>query len=345
MAESDAAQTRATALIVGCTGPVLSDDEHSFFRDADPLGFILFQRNCETPDQIRALVTTFRDAVGRSNAPVLIDQEGGRVQRLRPPHWRDAPPAKAFADLYRNAPEIAREGAFLNALLIGRDLADLGITVDCAPVADVPQPDAHDIIGDRAYGLEPTSVAELGRAVCEGLMAAGVLPVIKHMPGHGRAMADSHLELPVVDAPIDQLRTVDFPPFKDLADMPWAMTAHVIYSALDADDAATNSTSVIGDVIRSELGFDGVLVSDDLGMKALEGDFGTRARRALAAGCDVALHCSGDMDEMIAAAAGAGPLTVATEARIERTENERLAAGPSPVLSEAALTRLEELLA
>ncbi len=337
-------ETRPTALIVGCSGIALSDDERSFFRDADPLGLILFQRNCETPDQIRALVDDFRAAVGRNDAPVLIDQEGGRVQRLRPPHWRDAPPAKVFANRYADDPMGAREGAFLNALLIGRDLADLGITIDCAPVVDVPQPDAHDIIGDRAHGQTPETVVDLSRAVCEGLLAAGVLPVIKHIPGHGRARADSHLELPEVDAPPEDLRAVDFPPFKGLCDMPWAMTAHVVYTALDANDAATNSASVVHDVIRGELGFAGVLVSDDLGMKALEGDFGTRARRALAAGCDVALHCSGDMDEMIAAAAGAGLLSVAAQARLERAENERLAAGSSPVLSEAALARLEELL-
>jgi len=333
-----------TALIVGCEGTRLSADERAFYRDADPLGFIVFLRNCETPDQVHALVSDFRNAVGRGDAPVLIDQEGGRVQRLTPPHWRDAPPAKVFADLHDRDPEAAREAAFLNALMIGRDLAALGITVDCAPVLDVPQADAHDIIGDRAHGRVPATVAFLGRAVCEGLMAAGVLPVIKHLPGHGRARADSHEELPVVEAPVEDLRTVDFPPFAELSDQPWAMTAHVVYTALDAEQPATLSPSVIGEVIRGELGFDGVLVSDDLGMKALAGDFATRARRSLAAGCDVALHCSGDMDEMIAAAGGSGPLTAAAQVRLARAEAERQAAGSSPVLTEAALARLGELL-
>jgi beta-N-acetylhexosaminidase len=334
-----------TALIVGCEGPRLSAEERAFFRDADPLGFILFLRNCEAPDQIHGLVADFCDVVGRADAPVLIDQEGGRVQRLKPPHWRDAPPAKVFADLHAGDPEAAREAAFLNALLIGRDLAALGINVDCAPVLDVPQADAHDIIGDRAHGDTPETVAFLGRAVCEGLLAASVSPVIKHLPGHGRARADSHEELPVVDAPMEDLRAVDFRPFTALSDQPWAMTAHVVYTALDADAPATLSPAVIADVIRGELGFDGVLVSDDLGMKALDGDFATRARRALAAGCDVALHCSGNMDEMIAAANGAGPLTAAAQTRLARAEAERQAAGASPVLTEAALARLEELLA
>jgi beta-N-acetylhexosaminidase len=333
------------ALILGCSGTSLSNDERRFFRDADPLGFILFARNCETPDQVRALVAALRDCVGRADAAVLIDQEGGRVQRLRSPHWRDAPPAKVFADLYARDRQAAREAAFLNALLMARDLAALGISIDCAPVLDVPQSDAHDIIGDRAHGNNPQSVAMIGLAVCEGLLAGGVLPVIKHIPGHGRARADSHLELPVVSTPRAELEESDFPPFRDLADQPWAMTAHVVYTALDENQPATTSAIVIKEIIREQLGFDGVLVSDDIGMKALDGDFGTRAQRALAAGCDVALHCSGDRDEMIAVATGVGALTDAAFERVTSAERLRQNAQRSEMARDAALERLQALLA
>jgi beta-N-acetylhexosaminidase len=333
------------ALILGCAGTSLSNDEQQFFRDADPLGFILFARNCETPDQVCELVFALRDSVGRADAPVLIDQEGGRVQRLRPPHWRDAPPAKNFADLYAYDQQGAREATFLNALLMARDLAALGISVDCAPVLDVPQSDAHDIIGDRAHGINPPTVATLGRAVCEGLLAGGVMPVIKHVPGHGRARADSHIELPVVNSTRAELQESDFPPFIDLADQPWAMTAHVVYTALDENHPATTSAVIIKDIIREQLGFDGVLVSDDVGMKALDGDFKTRVQRALAAGCDVALHCSGDRDEMIAAAEGAGALTELASERVARSELLRQTTQRSEIASDAALERLQELMA
>ena len=333
-----------SALILGCAGKELTDGERDFYRDTDPLGFILFARNCESPGQVRDLVADFRGVVGRDDAPVLIDQEGGRVQRLKPPHWRDAPPAQVFARLYESDRQAGCEAAYLNALLIARDLADLGITVDCAPVLDVPQPDAHDIIGDRAYGQTPGPVAELGRAVCDGLLAGGVLPVIKHLPGHGRALADSHLELPVVKASRGDLETIDFPPFMELADMPWAMTAHVVYAAFDEATPATTSATMIDEVIRRHFGFDGLLLSDDIGMEALAGDFEDRTSRSLDAGCDIALHCSGDMNEMVAAARGARPLGDEAMARVARGESLRQNCSADPATSEAALQRLQDLI-
>jgi len=333
------------ALVVSCKGLRLSDDERQFFRDADPVGLILFHRNCESPDQVTALVSDFRETVAREDAPVLIDQEGGRVQRLAPPQWRAAPAAKRFADLYEYNEDAGLEAARLNALLMARDLHRLDITVNCAPVLDVPQPGAHDIIGDRAHGRSPDAVAQIGRAVADGLLASGVLPVIKHLPGHGRAYADSHLELPVVDTPQKELEAIDFLPFRALSDLPWAMTGHVVYTSLDKSRPATTSGKIIKDVIREELGFDGVLVSDDLGMKALKGGFDERARMSLAAGCDIVLHCSGDMAEMLAAAKGCSQLSAAAIARFERGEAMRQEAIRDKVSSDAALARLEELLA
>jgi beta-N-acetylhexosaminidase len=292
----------ALAAIFGCAGPVLTAAERDFFRDADPLGFILFQRNVEDPGQVRALVAALRETVGRE-APVLIDQEGGRVQRLRPPHWRAAPSAARLAAL----PEAAR-AVWLNARLIAADLAALGIDVDCAPVLDVPVPGAHGIIGDRAYGSDPAVIAMLGRVAMRGLEAGGVLPVIKHVPGHGRARVDSHEACPVVDAPAGELESRDLVPFQALADAPFAMTAHVVYRAWDPEAPATLSAPVIEQVIRGLIGFHGTLLSDDLSMKALTGTLGERARRAIAAGCDVALHCNGDLREMSEIAGAIGPL-------------------------------------
>ena len=246
---------------------------------------------------------------------------------------------------HANDPAGAREAAYLNALLIARELAGLGITVDCLPVLDVPQPDAHDVIGDRALGTDAATVADLGRSVCRGLLAGGVLPVIKHIPGHGRARADSHLELPVVETPRETLEAVDFAPFRALADAPWAMTAHVVYTALDAAEPASTSATVIGDLIRGHFEFEGVLVSDDLGMKALAGGFDERVRRVLAAGCDVALHCSGDMAEMTTAAAGSHPLSIAAYERVAAAEALRQGAEADHITDQAALARLGELMA
>ena len=331
------------AVIFGCAGPRLSASEASFFRETDPLGFILFARNCVDPDQIRALVASMRESVGRADAPVLIDQEGGRVMRLRPPHWPDRPAAARFAALAARDKEAAARAAKLNAHLIANDLHALGITVDCAPVLDVRRAETHYVIGDRAYGEKPQQVAALGRAVAEGLLEGGVLPVVKHVPGHGRARTDSHLELPTVEASRAELEASDFAPFRDLADMPWAMTAHVLYTALDAKHPATTSPSIVADVIRGWIGFDGVLLSDDLSMKALGGSFAERTRLSLAAGCDVALHCNGDAGEMEQIAAACGPLT--TDARRRVAAGEARRGRPMAFDAREATTALDALLA
>jgi beta-N-acetylhexosaminidase len=305
----------ARAFIAGCSGTVLTAAETDFFAGAKPWGFILFRRNIEAPAQVAALTAALRACVGRADAPVLIDQEGGRVQRLRPPHWPAYPPAAAFAAAGDEAG--ARDLAFLGARLMAEDLRPLGITVDCLPVLDVPVAGAHDIIGDRAYGDDPEVVARLGRAAAEGLLEGGVLPVVKHVPGHGRAGADSHEALPLVDASLAELRGRDFLPFRALADMPLAMTAHVVYRAIDAERPATTSRRVVQDIIRSEIGFDGLLMTDDLSMKALSGGFGDRAEAAFSAGCDVALHCNGDLAEMREVAAAAPALAGWALARAE----------------------------
>lgn len=307
------------AVIYGCAGTTLSDAEKRFFETTNPLGFILFARNIDSPDQVRALVDSLRATTGR-RAPVLIDQEGGRVQRLRPPHWLKRPPMQTFAKLAERDLPLARAAAKLNARLIAAELADLGIDVDCAPLLDVPVPGAHDIIGDRAFGTDPTLVADLGRAVMDGLLDGGVMPVVKHIPGHGRALVDSHLDLPTVEADRATLSKTDFAPFRSLRDAPWAMTAHVVYKAIDPDHPATTSKTVIHDVIRGEIGCEAVLLSDDLSMKALKGDFAERTRATLAAGCDVALHCNGDMAEMTAIASAAAPLTDAAQEHLSRAD-------------------------
>ena len=286
------------AAIFGCSGTVLTAREAAFFRDVSPFGFILFRRNVETPEQVKALVAALRETVGRGDAPVMIDQEGGRVQRLGPPHWPVYPAGRVYGAVKSDDPLLAQAFARLGARLMADDLHQLGINVDAVPVLDVPQPGAHDVIGDRAYGATAQTIAILGRAAAEGLLAGGVLPIIKHIPGHGRAMADSHLHLPVVDAPLSELSDVDFAPFRNLSDMPMAMTAHVIYTAIDPRRPATTSRRVVRQVIRDDIGFDGLLMSDDLSMKALSGTFRERTRQSLSAGCDVVLHCNGDMAEM-----------------------------------------------
>jgi beta-N-acetylhexosaminidase len=326
------------AAIFGCAGPRLSDQEAAFFGDVRPWGFILFKRNVETPDQVRALTDALRESIGERDAPVLIDQEGGRVQRLGPPNWTRYPPGRAYGELAANDPLLRREIARLGARLMAHDLASVGVNVDCAPVLDVPEPGAHDIIGDRAYGQSADEVALLGRAVAEGLIAGGVLPVIKHMPGHGRSRADSHLGLPVVEAAHAALAARDFGPFRVNSDLPMAMTAHVVFAALDPDRPATTSRRVIRQVIRGEIGFDGLLITDDLSMQALSGDFADRARDALAAGCDVVLHCNGAMAEMTAVAKGARPLAGAA-ARRAKAALGRLAKTAEPFDVEAGRAR------
>ena len=296
----------SSAAILGCAGTTLTAEEVAFFKDVKPWGFILFKRNIADPNQVRALTAALRETVGRPDAPILIDQEGGRVARLQPPHWRTYPPGRAYGELAANDPLTAREITRLGARLIAHDLLSLGINVDCVPVLDVPDPKGHEIIGDRAYGDTPEQVATLGRAAAEGLLAGGVLPIIKHIPGHGRALADSHLELPVVKAKLAELDARDFAPFRVLSDMPMAMTAHVVYTAIDRKNPATTSKKAIKKIIRESIGFDGLLMSDDLSMKALSGDFKQRAKDSLSAGCDVVLHCNGDMDEMKAVMSGVG---------------------------------------
>ena len=270
-------------------------------------GVILFARNCESPEQVKKLVRELRDVSGLERLPILIDQEGGRVARLKPPHWPVYPAAEAFAKLYRKDREKAYHACYLNARLMAHDLYTLGITVDCAPVADVPVKGAHDVIGDRAFGHEPGQVAYLARAQAEGLLDGGIVPVLKHIPGHGRARADSHKKLPVVEASLSDLRKTDFAPFAALNDLPMGMTAHVVYTALDSQHMATLSPKVIG-LIRQEIGFQGLLMSDDISMKAMHGSYRERARQVLAAGCDIVLHCNGDIKEMKAVAEGIAPL-------------------------------------
>lgn len=303
------------AFITGCADLTLSAEERAFFAGERPWGLILFRRNVSDPSQVADLVTAFREAVGVGNAPVLIDQEGGRVQRLRPPHWRAYPPGRAYGLLYEHDRIAGERAAWLGARLIAHDLNRLGINVDCLPLLDVPVPGAHDVIGDRAYGHDVDIVSTLAASAAEGLLAGGVLPVAKHIPGHGRAGADSHLELPRVAASEEELDTTDFEPFRRLADLPLAMTAHVVYEAIDATRPATTSPKMIGEVIRGSIGFDGCLMSDDLSMQALSGSLADRAATSFAAGCDLALHCNGDFAEMVEVAAASPELSGDAERR------------------------------
>lgn len=332
------------AFIAGCAGPELTPDEAAFFREASPWGFILFRRNVESPAQVKALCASLRESIGRADAPILIDQEGGRVQRLGPPHWPKYPSGRAYGRLHANDPLVQREIARLGARLIAHDLREVGITVDCLPVLDVPAPGSHDVIGDRAYGESPEKVAILGRAAAEGLLAGSVLPVIKHMPGHGRAGADSHLALPVVQASREELERIDFAPFRMLADMPLAMTAHVVYSALDPDNPATTSRTIMNEVIRGHIGYDGLVMTDDLSMQALSGSFRERAEAAFAAGCDMALHCNGRMEEM-AAVAEAAPVLSGEGLRRADAALRRISHEPEPLDPVDARARLDAALA
>jgi beta-N-acetylhexosaminidase len=305
------------AAIYGLEGPALNADERDFFRDAEPAGFILFRRNCENQDQLLRLTDSLRAIAARDDVPILIDQEGGRVARMRPPEWPAFPPAERFAHLYRAAPSSAIEAVRSNARALALMLRSAGINVNALPLLDVRQEGASDIIGDRALGSEPMQVAALGRAVLDGMATAGVIGIIKHMPGHGRALVDSHKELPVVTASADELE-VDLEPFERLASAPMGMTAHVVYTAWDSERPASLSPTVIRDVIRERIGFDGWLMSDDLGMEALQGDFAERAAGVVAAGCDVALHCSGKMEEMIAVASSIPALSAEGHDRLNR---------------------------
>jgi beta-N-acetylhexosaminidase len=331
------------AAILGCAGPDLTPDERAFFRDADPLGFILFARNIDTPERALRLTEELRSCVARADAPVLIDQEGGRVARLRPPHWRKAPPGRLMGELYERDPEKGLLATRLNAHLLAADVASIGCDVDCLPVLDIAFPETHAVIGDRAYAATPGPVAALGRAAAEGLMAEGVMAVIKHIPGHGRAAVDSHLSLPEVTASRAELEQTDFLPFKLLADLPWAMTAHVLYRAIDPVAALTVSARGVKDVIRDHVGFDGLLLSDDLSMQALGGSLGERAARALAAGCDIALHCNGKPEEMREVVANTAPMTTLAGRRFD-DGRKALARARAP-LGKAGLVDAEKQVA
>lgn len=332
---------KSRAFIAGCLGTSLTPDERAFFREASPWGFILFRRNTQSPEQVAALTAEMRGCVGW-HAPILIDQEGGRVQRMGPPHWPAYPPARAFLAI--DDPVVQRETVRLAARLMAHDLKTVGIDVDCLPVLDVPVAGSHDVIGDRAYAHDPATIARLGRAACEGLLAGGVLPVVKHMPGHGRARADSHHHLPVVEASLEELRAQDFVPFRHLADMPLAMTAHVVFTALDKRNPATTSRRIVRDIMRGELGFDGLIMTDDLSMKALSGSFAERARKALGAGVDVVLHCHGIMTEMVEIASVAPEMTGA-RARRAATALGRIRHEPEPLDLDFARAHLARALA
>ena len=331
--------SRPKACVFGLEGHRLNEAERRFFAEANPLGFILFARNVDTPAQVRALVADLRATVGRRDAPVLIDQEGGRVARLRPPHWHTLP---AAAEIGALAPEQAKEAAWLTGRLIAHDCEALGIDVVCAPTLDVLAPDvATEVIGDRAYGQKPETVSMLGRAMADGLVAGGTLPVAKHLPGHGRAQVDSHHALPTVDAPLDALEAVDFAPFRTLNDLPMAMTAHIDFPAIDPGVPATCSGTVIDQVIRQQIGFDGLLFSDDLSMAALGGPMDERAARSLAAGCDVVLHCNGDMIEMQTIADATPPLNDAGWRRWQRIARPKA----QPFDAPEGAARLAQLMA
>ncbi|MFN6924274.1 MAG: beta-N-acetylhexosaminidase [Tabrizicola sp.] len=323
------------ATIFGCAGPVLMAEERAFFREADPFGFILFARNVESPDQLRRLTAALREAVGRE-APVLVDQEGGRVQRLRGPHWREWDPA---LDTVERAGSVAAAARLMRArmLVIGAELRAVGIDANCAPLGDVARAGTHPFLRNRCYGSDPATVAAIARAVADGLMAAGVLPVMKHLPGHGLSHLDTHHELPVVDLGLDELRAVDFAPFRALSDLPMAMTAHLVFSALDPALPATQSPTMIR-LIREEIGFRGLLMTDDLNMQALAGSLAERTAQSLAAGCDIALHCKGDLAEMQAVAAAAGEMGPAARARAEAA----LAARTPALALDAALAELAD---
>ena len=291
------------AAIFGLSGPRLTPAEISFFKDADPWAFILFARNVETPEQVRRLTSSLRDTVGR-DCLIFVDQEGGRVQRLTEPHWPKYPSYRHIAREYAISPSAARQCVYLHHRLIAHDLREVGINADCAPVLDIPVAGADPIISDRAFGEDFEIVSSLGHAAMAGMMRGGVAPVIKHIPGHGRATVDSHLELPVIDAGVTDLRRMDFFPFSDLSLAPMAMTAHAVYTAVDPEKPATLSARVISRVIRHYMGFDGLLMTDDLDMKALQGSLTERAEQSLDAGCDVVLQCSGKLPDMVAVAKG-----------------------------------------
>ena len=330
------------AFITGILGTELSAEERQFVRAERPWGFILFKRNIETPDQVLRLVGELRESVADSDAPVLIDQEGGRVQRFGPPYWPVYPPGALFGTLYDIDRGLGLSAARLSARLIAADLYETGVTVDCLPLADVPVAGADAVIGNRAYGTEPAKVAAIARAVTEGLQQGGILPVLKHIPGHGRATADTHFGLPVVDTPKSELERTDFAAFQPLADLPMAMTAHVVFSALDPAQPATTSATIIEQVIRGVIGFQGLLMSDDVSMNALAGSIAERTRAIVGAGCDMVLHCNGKLDEMREVAAETPELSGRALERAARALASRQP--PRPFDRTAARAELDELI-
>src|SRR5882724_3895695 len=330
------------AFITGVSGPELTAAEREFIRSERPWGFILFKRNIERPAQVILLVRELREAIGNPEAPVLIDQEGGRVQRLGPPHWPVYPPGAVFGALYDIEPGLGFQAARLSSRLIAADLIDLGITVDCLPLADVPVDGSDAVIGNRAYGTGPAKVAAIARAVTDGLLEGGVLPVLKHIPGHGRATADSHFRLPTVDTSREELETTDFAAFQPLADLPMAMTAHVVFSALDPAHPATTSATIISQVIRGVIGFQGLLMSDDVSMNALSGSVAERTRAIVNAGCDMVLHCNGKLDEMREVASETPELTGEALERAKRALASRKP--PQPLDRRAARAELDALM-
>ena len=330
------------AFITGISGFELTAAERDFIRAERPWGFILFKRNVDHPAQVARLVAELRATVGEAAAPVLIDQEGGRVQRLGPPHWPAYPPGAVFGSLYDREPALGLKAARLSNRLIAADLADLGIDVDCLPLADVPVAGADNVIGNRAYGTEPAKVAAIARAVTEGLEQGGVLPILKHIPGHGRATADSHFRLPTVDTPRAELERTDFAAFIPLSDLPMAMTAHVVFSALDPAQPATTSATIIEQVIRGAIGFQGLLMSDDVSMNALAGSLAERTRAIVAAGCDMVLHCNGKLDEMREVASQTPELSGKALARANKALASRKQ--PQPFDRKAARAELDALV-
>jgi len=333
---------RSRAFITGISGTELSAAEREFIGAVRPWGFILFKRNVESPSQVTVLIEQLREVVEHPDAPVLIDQEGGRVQRYGPPHWPAYPAGAVFGRLFDIEPALGLLAARLSARLIADDLLRTGVTVDCLPLADVPVPGADGVIGDRAYGTCPAKVAAIARAVADGLEQGGVLPVLKHIPGHGRATADTHFRLPVVDVTRDELEATDFAAFRPLADLPMAMTAHVVFSAIDPAHPATTSATMIAQVIRGSIGFQGLLMSDDVSMNALAGSIAERTRAIFSAGCDVALHCNGKLEEMRDVADHAPELSGEALQRASRALAARRA--PVPFDRSAARAELDSLI-
>ena len=329
------------AMILGVSGISLTDAEKSFFRYANPLGFILFQRNCVNPQQTKNLIKELRDAVARPNAPVLIDQEGGRVARLKPPHWPEFPPARMIGKMAEQSNDLGLEAAKINAQLIGLELHELGIHVNCAPLADVLFDTTDNAIGDRAYSSNTEIVAECARAAAEGYLSSGVLPIIKHIPGHGRTIVDPHHTQSIVKASKQELHDIDFAPFRALRDMPIAMTCHIIFESYDK--LPCSLSPVMHEIIRKEIGFDGLLISDDLNMKGVYGRIEDLVTSSLKAGSDIALHCNGNMSEMVLVSGACPPMTSAAMDRWDRAFARR---GRPPMFVDKGglLDRLDMLL-